>query len=96
MPRPALASAIGSGRTSKVRTKPPSALTSATPGTVRSAGRIVQSSRVRFSSRLKGPSIVNMKMSDNGVEIGAMPPDTAGGRSPITPDRRSATCWRAQ
>jgi len=58
--RPACASFVGSGRTSKVRTVPPSALTSATPGTVRSAGRMVQSSSVRFSSRLSGPSIVNM------------------------------------
>jgi hypothetical protein len=34
-----------SGTTSKLRTSPPSAFTSATPGSVRSAGRITQSSR---------------------------------------------------
>ena len=82
MPRPAAASAALSGTTSNVRTRPPSALTSATPGIVRSAGRIVQSSRLRRSSRLRlPPSIVNMNTSDSGVEIGARPPETFDGSS---------------
>ncbi len=97
MPRPAAVILALSGRTSKTRTSPPSELTSATPGMVRSAGRIVQSSRVRFSSRDSlSPSTVNMKTSDSGVETGASPPETLAGSSPRTLARRSDTCWRAQ
>lgn len=79
-----------------VRTSPPRLFTSATPGTVRSCGRIVQSSRVRFSCSEIGPSMVNMNISPSGVVIGARPPLAPGGRLPITPARRSPTCWRAQ
>ncbi len=41
---------MGHRPTSKLRTLPPSALTSATPGTERSAGRITQSSVERGSA----------------------------------------------
>ena len=68
-------SLVLSGMTSKLLTKPPSELTSATPGTVRSAGRITQSSKSRRSMRLRSPpSIVNMNISPRGVVMGAMPP----------------------
>ena len=63
-----------SGITSKLFTMPPSAFTSATPLMLRSAGRIVQSSSVRFSVREISPSMVNIKTSPNGVVIGASPP----------------------
>ena len=43
------------GAISKLRASPPRLFTSATPGTVRSCGRIVQSSRVRFSCSGIGP-----------------------------------------
>ena len=86
-----------SGTTSKVRTSPPSALTSATPGTVRSAGRITQSSRLRRSARdSPSPSTVNISISPSGVVMGAIPPVTLAGSRSQTPFSRSATCWRAQ
>ena len=53
MPRAAMAD--GDGATSKVRTKPPSTLTSATPGRPRSAGRMVQSIRLRCSNAAPAP-----------------------------------------
>ena len=90
------ASAAISGITSKLFTMPPSALTSATPLILRSTGRIVQSSRVRFSVREISPSMVNIKTSPSGVVIGARPPSIVLGRLASTPDSRSLTCWRAQ
>ena len=90
------ASAAISGMTSKLFTMPPSAFTSATPLMLRKAGRIVQSSSVRFSVREIFPSIVNIKTSPSGVVIGARPPSTLLGRLASTPDKRSLTCWRAQ
>ena len=54
------------------------------------------SSSLRRSARLALPSTVNMNISPSGVVMGASPPDRPGGRSPMTPDRRSLTCWRAQ
>ena len=86
-----------SGITSKLRTKPPKELTSATPGKVRSAGRIVQSSSVlRSMVDRSPPSIVNMNISPSGVVMGAKPPDTPAGNSFCTLLSRSATCCRAQ
>ena len=75
---------------------PPRLFTSATPGSVRRAGRTTQSSTRRFSSSDCGPSSVNMYISPSGVVIGASPPLAFGGRSFITPASRSPTCWRAQ
>ena len=57
---------------------------------------LFQSSTRRFSARLKSPSRVNMYSSDSGVVMGARPPLTPAGSSPITPAKRSLTCWRAQ
>ena len=83
--------------TSKARTTPPSEFTSATPGTVRSAGRMTQSSRLRRSARDNpSPSMVNMNISPKGVVIGAIPPVMPAGRLAVNPPRRSLTCWRAQ
>ena len=48
------------------------------------------------ASERSPPSIVNMKISDSGVAIGANPPETVSGNASITPDSRSPTCWRAQ
>ena len=97
MRTPADSIAASLGTTSYVATCPPSAFTSATPGMVRSAGRMVQSSSVRRSaSERLPPSMVNMKISDSGVAMGASPPETVSGSWPITPDSRSPTCWRAQ
>ena len=93
---PRAAIRCGSGITSKLRTYPPSEFTSATPGTVRNAGRITQSSIVRRSVRLISPSTVNMNISPSGVVIGAMPPSMSVGRLPHAALSRSATCWRAQ
>ena len=94
---PVAANFTASGITSKLRTTPPSALTSATPGTVRSAGRITQSRRLRLSAKLRfPPSTVNINISPNGVVIGAIPPLIPLGRSPMMPPRRSATCCLAQ
>ena len=94
---PRAASAALSGTTSKLRTSPPRAFTSATPGRVRSAGRITQSSRPRRSSRVRSPpSMVNMNISPSGVVIGARPPSAPGGRSRRMPLRRSVTWLRAQ
>ena len=81
------------GEISKLLTKPPSALTSATPGTVRSAGRITQSSRLRRSIKVKSPpSIENMNISPRGVVIGAIPPSTPSGKSSQIVFKRSAIC----
>ncbi|MNL17156.1 hypothetical protein D3C87_1382340 [compost metagenome] len=89
--------APASGVISKARARPPSTLTSATPGRPLSAGRTVQSRRERRSSRDRfGPSRVNMKTSDSGVEIGDRPPVTMGGRSAKAAPSLSAACWRAQ
>jgi hypothetical protein len=94
-PNAAMRSVLGS--TSKVSTSPPRALTSATPAIVRSSGRMVQSSTRRLSAKEKfSPSTVNMYSSDSGVVMGAKPPLTPAGKSPITPFKRSDTCWRAQ
>jgi hypothetical protein len=82
--------------TSKARTWPPRALRSATPAMLRSRGRIWVSSRVRLSVKDSGPSMVNMNISPKGVVMGARPPVSPGGKSAITPARRSLTCWRAQ
>ena len=57
---------------------------------------MVHSSSVRFSIRLNGPSMVNMKISPSGVVIGARPPLTEVGKSLSTLASRSLTCWRAQ
>ena len=85
------------GITSKVRTSPPNELTSATPGMVRSSGRITQSRTRRFSANPKpSPSSVNMYTSLSGVVIGAKPPLTLAGKSRMTELNRSETCWRAQ
>ena len=90
---PAAAIRMGSGTTSKARTTPPRELTSATPGTVRSAGRIAQSRMLRRSaSDSPSPSTVNMNISPKGVVIGAMPPLMPGGKSSVIPPRRSPTC----
>ena len=87
----------GSSTISKLCTFPPSAFTSATPGTERSAGRITQSSRLRRSSNVMfGASTVNMNISPKGVVTGAMPPEMPGGRSALMLASRSDTCWRAQ
>ena len=95
MPRPC--SAALSGTISKARTTPPSEFTSATPGSVRSAGRITQSSRLRRSAAVRSPpSMVNMNISPSGVVMGASPPLTVAGRSLITLFKRSVTCCRAQ
>ena len=84
--------AVEFGTTSKLRTSPPSALTSATPGSVRNAGRIVQSSKLRRSIRERPPpSIVNMNISPSGVVMGASPPDTLDGNSFVMLLKRSAT-----
>ena len=97
MDSPTAASFTGSGITSKLRTVPPSALTSATPGTERNAGRTTQSSKLRFSSSdMSFASMVNMNISPSGVVIGAMPPLIPFGRSAMMPLSRSPTCWRAQ
>ena len=86
-----------SGTTSKLLTKPPKELTSATPGTVRSAGRITQSSKSRRSIKLKSPpSTANINISPKGVVIGAMPPSTPFGKLPHIAFKRSATCCLAQ
>ena len=91
--RPTAASFTGSGTISNVRTLPPSALTSATPGTERRAGRITQSSKLRRSSSdISLDSTVNMNISPSGVVIGAMPPLMPLGRSALMLDSRSATC----
>ena len=95
--KPTADSFTGSGKTSKLRTLPPKAFTSATPTTERRAGRITQSSTLRRSSSDRpSPSTVNMNISPSGVVMGAMPPLMPPGRSPAMPDKRSATCWRAQ
>ncbi len=66
MPRAAMAAADGT--TSNVRTKPPSTLTSATPGRPRSAGRITQSTRLRISCALRvSESMVNIRISPSAV-----------------------------
>ena len=84
--RPAAESRARSGTTAKLLASPPSTLTSATPGSVRRAGRSVQSSRARRSLNVRPPpSMVNMNTSDSGVEIGASPPLTPSGRLPETP-----------
>ena len=55
-------------------------------GSVRRAGRSVQSSRARRSLNVRPPpSMVNMNTSDSGVEIGASPPLTPSGRLLETP-----------
>ncbi|OIQ69583.1 hypothetical protein GALL_488150 [mine drainage metagenome] len=90
------ANRAGSGRTLNARLSPPSMLTSATPGTVRSAGRSTHCSTWRFSASDAPPSSVNMYKSDSGVVTGASPPCTAVGSSPRTLASASATCWRAQ
>ena len=95
MPRAAMAEA--DGITSKVRTWPPSTLTSATPGRPRSAGRIVQSSSDRFSCVDRvGDSMVNITISASGVTIGARPPSLPAGSWSRTSCRRSLTWARAQ
>ena len=78
MPRAAIAA--GEGTTSKVRTNPPSTLTSATPGSPRKAGRMVQSISPRCSVGVRSPpAMVNMSISPSGVTIGASPPAAPGG-----------------
>ncbi|OIQ63722.1 hypothetical protein GALL_547380 [mine drainage metagenome] len=94
--RPQAESRVGSGWISKARTSPPSMFTSATPGTVRRAGRTSHCRALRFCSSVASPSTVNMNRSDNGVVIGASPPCTEAGRSPRTLDSASETCCRAQ
>ena len=82
-----------SGVISKLRTKPPREFTSATPATLRSCGRITQSSKLRRSSSDKlPPSIVNINISPSGVVIGAMPPLMSFGRFPHTLFSLSDTC----
>ena len=82
-----------SGTISKLRTYPPKAFTSATPGTVRNCGRITQSSKLRFSCKLKvSLSTVNINISPNGVVKGAMPPAMSLGKLAHTAFKRSATC----
>ena len=86
-----------SGITSKLLTIPPKELTSATPETVRSAGRITQSNKSRRSIKLKSPpSTVNINISPKGVVIGAMPPCTPAGKFPHIVFKRSAICCLAQ
>ena len=78
MPRAAIAK--GEGTTSKVRTKPPRTLTSATPGNPRRAGRMVQSISPRCSVGVRPPpTMVNMSISPSGVTIGARPPTVPAG-----------------
>ncbi len=94
---PRAAIAAGDGETSKVRTKPPIALTSATPGKPRKAGRMVKSRKLRCSVGVRlPPTMVNISISPSGVTIGARPPDTPEGRRSCTCARRSFTCARAQ
>ena len=77
MPRAAIAAAEGA--TSNVRTNPPNTLMSATPGRPRSAGRIVQSTRLRICCGYSvSDSMVNISISPSGVTIGARPPVGAG------------------
>jgi hypothetical protein len=89
--------AAGSGATSKVRTKPPIEFTSATPGTSRSAGRRVQSTRWRRAiGSSPPPSTVNTSISERGVTTGAKPPEAPSGNWSWTSRSRSLTCTRAQ
>ena len=86
-----------SGTISKLRTRPPSEFTSATPATLLSCGRITQSNKLRRCSSDKSPpSMVNINISPSGVVIGAMPPVISCGKLPQTLFNRSETCWRAQ
>ena len=95
MARAAIADADGIA--SKVRTNPPSTLTSATPGRLRTAGRMVQSTRNLFSCGFNfSDSMVNITISASGVTIGARPPVASAGSWSRTCCRRSLTCARAQ
>ena len=90
---PRAAKRVLSGITSKLLTKPPKELTSATPGTVLKAGRITQSNKSLRSIKVKSPpSIVNINISPKGVVIGAIPPSTPVGKLAHIPFKRSATC----
>ena len=78
MPRAAIAGADGT--TSKILTNPPSTLTSATPGSPRSFGRIVQSISERISCTLiVSDTTVNISISPSAVTIGARPPSVPAG-----------------
>ncbi len=93
---PSLAMSLKSGTTTNALLKPPIELTSATPLIILNCGRITKSKSCRFSISVILPSMVNIKMSDNGVTMGAMPPSTPMGKSFITLLKRSLTMFLAK